>query len=145
MTVRKIDHIGITVANLDATIDFFQTCGLTLLGTGEVEGDWVGRIIGLDNVHSKIAMLGTPEGTANIELSEFITPPVEANPGYTPVNVPGLRHFSFLVNDIETLIGQIEAKGYSLVGKLEQYENAYKLCYVRGPENIIVELAEELG
>jgi catechol 2,3-dioxygenase-like lactoylglutathione lyase family enzyme len=149
MKLRRIDHIGIIVEDLEAAKDFFLTLGMELMGDGEVSGDLPDRIMGLQGTHSSLAMLKTPDGNANIELIKFHTPQPAAEakeglPDASP-NVPGFRHVAFAVEDIEKMVAKLEQKGARLMGEIVNYEDAYKLCYLRGPEGLILELAEELG
>jgi catechol 2,3-dioxygenase-like lactoylglutathione lyase family enzyme len=145
MTIKRMDHVGIVVDDLAAAIDFFQQLGLELQGEGQVGGDWVDRVIGLEGVRSQIAMLQTPDGSARIELSEFHSPPIRGGDRHAPANTPGIRHVAFVVDDIDAVVAGLRSRGAEFVGALEQYEDIYRLCYVRGPEGIIVELAEEIG
>jgi catechol 2,3-dioxygenase-like lactoylglutathione lyase family enzyme len=145
MTIQRMEHVGIVVGDLAAAVEFFVELGLELQGEGSVEGAWVDRVIGLEGVRAKIAMLQTPDGSGRVELSEFISPAAEGSGRIEPANVPGLRHVSFSVEDIDAVLAGLRARGADLVGEVEQYRDAYRLCYVRGPEGIIVELAERLG
>lgn len=144
MTIQRLEHVGIVVDDLAAAVEFFVQLGLEPRGQGQVEGEWVGRIIALDNVKAELAMLRAPDG-GEIELVKFHSPPPPPGDPQAPSNAPGLRHLAFLVNDIETLVANLQARGTELMGELVQYENSYRLCYVRGPEGIIVELAEKIG
>lgn len=140
-----MDHVGVVVDDLAAATAFFLELGFESQGEGEVEGDWADRIVGLDGVHSELAMLQTPDGQARIELVKFHSPPnPDGDPG-APANAPGIRHLSFLVDDVDATLAGLRAHGAELVGEVERYEDIYRLCYVRGPEGIIIELAEELG
>lgn len=145
MTIKRMDHVGIVVDDLPAATDFFVQLGLELRGEGPVEGDWVGRVIGLDNVRADLAMLQTPDGHSRIELVTFHSPPAEGERGYLPSNTRGLRHITFAVDDLDAVVAGLRERGSELVGSVEQYRDSYRLCYVHGPEGIIVELAEELG
>jgi catechol 2,3-dioxygenase-like lactoylglutathione lyase family enzyme len=145
MTIQRMEHIGIVVDDLAAAIEFFIDLGLDLQGEGEVEGRWVDRIVGLTGVRADIAMLETPDGHGRVELAKFHAPSAEpANP-HAPANTPGLRHVAFAVEGIDDVVARLRARGAELVGELERYEDSYRLCYVRGPEGIIVELAEKIG
>jgi catechol 2,3-dioxygenase-like lactoylglutathione lyase family enzyme len=137
--------VGIVVDDLAAAAEFFVELGLERVGEGPVEGDFVDRVVGLQGVRSEIVMLETPDGHARIELSKFHSPPGPSSDGPVPSNAPGIRHITFEVDDIDKDIAGLRARGYELVGELENYENTYRLCYVRGPEGIIVELAEHIG
>jgi catechol 2,3-dioxygenase-like lactoylglutathione lyase family enzyme len=139
-----MDHVGIVVDDLSAAVEFFVELGLELQGGGVVEGDLVDRIVGLDGVRSEIAMLQTPDGHARIELSKFHSPPAQGSGRQAPANTPGIRHVTFAVDDIDDVVSRVRARGYDLVGELVRYGDSYRLCYVRGPEGVIVELAEPL-
>jgi catechol 2,3-dioxygenase-like lactoylglutathione lyase family enzyme len=145
MTITRMDHVGIVVRDIAAAVAFFVELGLELQGEGSVEGPWVDRVIGLDGVRSDIAMLQTPDGKGRIELSQFHAPKAPLGDPHDPANVPGLRHVSFGVEDIDAMVEGLRTRGGELVGEVVQYENIYRLCYVRGPEGIIVELAESIG
>jgi catechol 2,3-dioxygenase-like lactoylglutathione lyase family enzyme len=145
MTIKRLEHVGIVVNDLEAAIDFFVELGLEPRGKGQVEGDWVGRIIALDEVKAELAMLRTPDGHGEIELVKFHSPPTQPGDPQAPSNTPGLRHLAFLVEDIDTVVAGLKARGTELVGELVRYENSYRLCYIRGPEGIIIELAEKIG
>ena len=144
MAIKRMDHVGIVVEDLAAAIEFFVELGLELRGTGPVEGEWVGRVIGLDGVRAEIAMLQTPDGHSRVELAKFHAPAGESADPQTPANAPGIRHITFAVDDIEALVDRLRAGGTELVGELERYKDSYILCYIRGPEGIIVELAQEI-
>jgi len=145
MTIQRLEHVGIVVNDLQAAIDFFVELGLEPRGKGQVEGDWVGRIIALDDVKAELAMLRTPDGHGEIELVKFHSPPTQPGDPQAPSNTPGLRHLAFLVEDIDTVVAGLKARGTELIGELVRYETSYRLCYVRGPEGIIIELAEKIG
>jgi catechol 2,3-dioxygenase-like lactoylglutathione lyase family enzyme len=145
MTIQRMDHVGIVVDDLDGATRFFVELGLELVGEGQVEGGWVDRIIGLTGTRSDIAMLQTPDGHSRIELSRFRAPSFDGAKRLEPANAPGLRHVAFEVDDIDAVVAGLRARGTELVGDLVRYEHAYRLCYVRGPEGIIVELAEPIG
>jgi catechol 2,3-dioxygenase-like lactoylglutathione lyase family enzyme len=140
-----MDHVGVVVDDLTAATEFFVQLGLEVEGEGSVEGDLVDRVVGLEGVSSDIVMLRTPDGHGRLELSKFKTPPVQGGDGHEPVNTFGLRHVSFGVEGIDALLAGLRARGVELVGELVNYEDTYRLCYVRGPEGIIVELAERIG
>jgi catechol 2,3-dioxygenase-like lactoylglutathione lyase family enzyme len=140
-----MDHVGIVVEDLAAATEFFVELGLVLEGEASVEGGLVDRVVGLEGVRSDIAMLQTPDGNGRIELSKFHSPPSQGGDREAPANAPGLRHVSFVVEDIDAVVAGLRARGTELVGELERYEDSYRLCYVRGPEGIIVELAERVG
>jgi len=145
MTVKRMDHVGIVVDDLPAAIEFFTELGLTPQGEGSVEGSSVDRVVGLDDVRADIAMMETPDGNSRVELVKFHSPPSQGDNGHEPANARGIRHITFAVEDIDGLIARLEARGGELVGELEQYEDIYRLCYMRGPAGIIVELAEKIG
>lgn len=145
MTVQRMEHVGVVVNDLAAAIEFFVELGLEPGGKGQVEGDAVDRIVALDEVKAELAMLRTPDGHGEIELVKFHSPPTPGGDRDAPANAPGLRHLAFLVEDVDTLVARLRARGVELVGDLVRYEDSYRLCYVRGPEGIIVELAEKIG
>ena len=145
MTIQRMDHVGVVVDDLPAAVAFFADLGLELEGEARVEGRMVDRVLGLEGVRSDIAMMRTPDGHARLELSKFHTPPGPPGDPRAPSNAPGIRHVTFEVEGIEDLLDRVVGHGAELVGELEQYENSYRLCYVRGPEGIIVELAEKIG
>jgi len=145
MTIQRMDHVGIVVRDLAAAIEFFVELGLELQGEGSVGGRSVDRVVGLDGVRAEVAMLQTPDGHARLELSKFHSPPSQGGDRHAPANTPGIRHVSFAVEDIDAVVAGLRARGVELVGELERYEDMYRLCYVRGPEGIIVELAERIG
>jgi catechol 2,3-dioxygenase-like lactoylglutathione lyase family enzyme len=145
MSIRRMDHVGIVVEDLGAATEFFLELGLELLGEGSVEGRWADRIVGLEDVRSEIVMLRAPDGDARLELAKFHSPPPRGGNRDAPANAPGIRHIAFVVEDIDALVVGLRARGAELVGELERYEDSYRLCYVRGPEGIIVELAERIG
>jgi catechol 2,3-dioxygenase-like lactoylglutathione lyase family enzyme len=145
MAIQRMEHVGIVVEDLSAAIEFFVELGLEPRGRGEVEGSWVDRIVALEGVNVEFAMLRTPDGEGELELVKFHSPPTQAGDPHAPANTPGLRHLAFLVDDIHAVVEALQARGTGLVGELVRYENSYWLCYVRGPEGIIVELAEKIG
>ena len=145
MTVQRMEHIGIVVDDLAAATEFFARLGLELQGEASVEGRSVDRIIGLEGVRAEIAMLQTPDGNGRVELAKYRSPPNQGDDPDAPANAPGIRHILFAVDDIDAALAGLQAHGGELVGELENYEDSYWLCYVRGPEGIIVELAEKIG
>jgi catechol 2,3-dioxygenase-like lactoylglutathione lyase family enzyme len=145
MTILRMDNVGIVVDDLQAAIAFFVELGLELEGEMTVEGQWVDRIVALDGVRNDIAMLRTPDGHSRLELMKFQTPPATTVEQNAPVNTLGIRRIMFAVDDIEDVIARLRAYGAELVGEVVQYEDQYLLCYVRGPEGIIVALAEQLS
>jgi catechol 2,3-dioxygenase-like lactoylglutathione lyase family enzyme len=140
-----MDHVGIVVDDLAAATEFFVELGLEVQGEGQVEGQWVDRVVGLEGVRTDIAMLQTTDGTRRLELVKFHTPPSQGDDRHAPANTRGIRHIAFVVEDIDAAIAGLRARGAELVGEVERYGNSYRLCYVCGPEGIIIELAEELG
>jgi catechol 2,3-dioxygenase-like lactoylglutathione lyase family enzyme len=145
MTIQRMDNVGIVVDDLKAAIAFFVELGLELEGETTVEGRWVDRVVGLDGVRNDIAMLRTPDGHGRLELMKFQTPPATTAEPNAPVNTLGYRRVMFAVTDIEDVLARLQARGAKLVGEVVQYEDRYRLCYVRAPEGIIVALAEELS
>ena len=140
-----MDNVGIVVNDLEAVIAFFVELGLELEGETTVEGPSVDRIVGLDGVRSDIAMMRTPDGHSRLELTRFHTPPATTAEPNAPVNTLGIRRIMFAVEDIEDVLARLQANGAELVGEVVQYEDSYRLCYVRGPEGIMVALAEALS
>jgi catechol 2,3-dioxygenase-like lactoylglutathione lyase family enzyme len=146
MTIKRMDNVLIVVEDLEAAIAFFVELGMELEGQTTVEGPSVDRVVGLDDVRSDIATMRTPDGHGRLELDRFHTPPaVRAEPVNPPVNTLGIRRIMFAVDDIEDVLARLQAHGAELVGEVVQYEDSYRLCYIRGPEGIMVALAEELG
>ncbi len=145
MTIQRMEHVGIVVDDLAAATDFFVELGLVLQGEFAVEGRSVDRIVGLDGVRVDGAMMQTPDGHGRLELVKFHSPSNQADSRSAPANAPGIRHIAFAVDDIDAVVAGLRAHGAELVGELERYENMYRLCYVRGPEGIIIELAEQIG
>ncbi|WP_040806511.1 VOC family protein [Nocardia concava] len=146
MAIQRMDNVLIVVEDLDAVIAFFVELGMELEGRSPAEGAWVERIIALDDVRQEIAMLRTPDGHGKIELAMFHNPkPIRPDPAPAPVNTLGLRRIMFAVDDIDDTIARLRSHGAELVGEVEQYEHLFRLCYLRGPEDIIVGLAEQLS
>jgi catechol 2,3-dioxygenase-like lactoylglutathione lyase family enzyme len=146
MTVQRMDNVGIVVDDLKAVIAFFVELGLELEGEATVQGRWADRTVGLDGVKCDVAMLRTPDGHGRLELSRFHAPPViRRTPEPAPVNALGYLRVMFAVDDITAVLARLQAHGAELVGEVVQYEDTYRLCYVRGPEGIIVGLAEQLS
>ena len=139
-----MDHVGVIVDDLAAAIDFFAALGLEPQGEGSVEGDWVGRVVGLDGVRAQIAMMQTPDGHSRVELVMFQAPPSPAGDAHAPSNALGIRHLCFAVDDLDAALDRLRPHGGELVGEVERYGDVYRLCYLRGPAGIIVELAERL-
>jgi len=144
MTIQRMDNVGIVVEDLEAAIAFFVELGLKLEGEATVDGRWVDRIVGLDGVRNDIAMLRTPDGHSRLELIKFHTPPATTAEPNAPVNTLGIRRIMFAVDDIDGVLLRLQTHGAKLVGEVVEYEDAYRLCYVRGPEGVIVALAEQL-
>ena len=145
MAILRMDNVGIVVDDLETTIKFFVELGMELEGETTVEGASVDRTVGLDGVRSDIAMLRTPDGHSRLELSKFHTPTAVSAEPNTPVNTLGIRRIMFAVDDIEAVLARLQANGAELIGEVVQYEDSYRLCYVRGPEGIIIALAEPLS
>lgn len=139
-----MDNVGIVVESLDEAISFFTELGLKLEGRAMVEGEWAGRVTGLGNQSVEIAMMRTPDGHSRLELSRFITPPVVADHRNAPVNALGYLRVMFAVDDLDELLNRLNKRGAQLVGEVVQYEDSYRLCYIRGPEGLLIGLAEEL-
>ena len=144
MTVKRMDNVGIVVEDLDAAIEFFTELGLDLEGRAPVEGDWADRVTGLHGMRVDIAMMRTPDGHSRLELSRFLAPPVLTDHRAAPVNALGYLRVMFTVDDIDATLVRLVNRGAQLVGEVVQYENTYRLCYVRGPEGILIGLAEQL-
>ena len=144
MTVLRMDHVCIVVADLDAAIDFFAEIGLEQKGRASVEGESVDRVIGLEGVHTDVVFMQTPDGHGQIELVKFHSPPHEGDERHAPANTLGLRHITFAVDDIDDVLARLQARGVELVAELARYENSYRLCYVRGPAGVVVELGEKI-
>ncbi len=140
-----MDNVGVVVDDLDAAVAFFIELGLELEGDAAVEGLWVDRVVGLDDVRADIAMVRTPDGHGRLELTKFHRPTAISAGQNAPANTLGIRRIMFAVDDIEAVLARLQAHGGALVGELGQYEDSYRLCYVRGPEGIIVALAEQLN
>ena len=145
MTVRRMDNVGIVVESLDGAISFFEALGLKLEGRAMIEGEWAGRVTGLGTQRVEIAMLVTPDGHSRLELSRFLTPPVVTDHRNAPVNALGYLRVMFAVDDIDETLARLRTHGAQLVGEVVQYKEAYRLCYIRGPEGLLIGLAEELG
>jgi catechol 2,3-dioxygenase-like lactoylglutathione lyase family enzyme len=145
MTVLRMDNVGIVVDDLEAAVAFFVELGLELEGEALVEGRWVDRVVGLDGVHADIAMVRTPDGHSRLELTKFHTPPAVGAAPNAPANTLGIRRIMFAVDDIEDVLARLQAHGAEVIGEVTQYEESYRLCYVRGPEGILIALAEQLS
>jgi catechol 2,3-dioxygenase-like lactoylglutathione lyase family enzyme len=145
MKMQRIDHVGVIVDNLPAAKAFFLDFGLDVQWEGELEGAWLDRIVGLNGVRTEAVMVALPDGQANLELIKFHTPSDDQGIPPQPANTLGIRHIAFVVDDIEAIVSSLKRKGMETVGVIQNYENAYKLCFVRGPEGIILELAEQIA
>src|SRR3954453_11605107 len=145
MTVKRMDNVGIVVEDLDAAIGFFTELGLELEGRAPIEGTWADGVTGLPGMRAEIAMMRTPDGHGRIELSRFLAPPVAADHRDAPVNALGYLRVMFAVEDIDDTLARLGKRGAELVGKVVRYGDTYRLCYIRGPEGILIGLAQELG
>lgn len=145
MAIQRMEHVGIVVDDLAAATEFFVELGLVLQGEAPVEGRWVDRVVGLEGVRADIAIMQTPDGNGRLELTKFHSPSNQGDKRHAPANTPGIRHVAFAVEDIDSVVAGLRARGAELVGEIERYKNRYRLCYVRGPEGIIIELAEQIG
>ena len=145
MTLQRMDNVGIVVESLDAAVSFFAELGLELEGRATVEGEWAGRVTGLGDQRVEIAMMRTPDGHSRLELSRFLMPPVVADHRNAPVNALGYLRVMFTVEDLDDTLARLRQHGAELVGDVVQYEDQYRLCYVRGPEGILIGLAEQIG
>jgi catechol 2,3-dioxygenase-like lactoylglutathione lyase family enzyme len=144
MTVKRMDNVGIVVESLDTAIAFFSELGLRLEGRAMIEGEWAGRITGLGNQRVEIAMMVTPDGNSRLELSRFLDPAVVADHRKAPVNALGYLRVMFAVVDLDDTLARLRTLGAQLVGEVVQYQDMYRLCYIRGPEGLLIGLAEEL-
>ncbi len=145
MGLKRMDNVGIVVDDLPTTIDFFRELGLELEGRATIDGEWAGRITGLGDQCVEIAMMRTPDGHGRLELCRFLRPPTVADHRKAPVNALGYMRVMFAVDDIDETLEKLRKRGAELVGELVRYGNAYRLCYIRGPEGLLIGLAEELG
>ncbi|GAB3173270.1 VOC family protein [Myceligenerans halotolerans] len=146
MTIQQMHHVSVVVDDLEAAVAFFAELGMELEGKAPIEGPWVDRVNGIDGIRVDIAMMRTPDGHGRLELTKFHSPAaVGAGPDNPPPNALGLRSIMFTVDDVDATVARMRAHGAELVGAVEQYEDVYRLCYLRGPQGIIVALAEELG
>ena len=145
MALRRMDNVGIVVDDLSATIEFFRELGLELEGRAMVEGEWAGRVTGLGDQRVEIAMMRTPDGHSRLELSHFLTPPTVADHRNAPVNALGYLRAMFTVDDIDETLERLRKRGAELVGEVVQYQDTYRLCYIRGPEGLLIGLAQELS
>lgn len=145
MTVKRMDNVGIVVEDIDAAIEFFSELGLELEGRAPVEGSWADDVTGLRGMRVEIAMMRTPDGHSRLELSRFLAPPVVAGHRTAPVNALGYLRVMFTVEDIDDTLVRLSNRGAELVGTVAQFGDTYRLCYIRGPEGILIGLAQELG
>jgi catechol 2,3-dioxygenase-like lactoylglutathione lyase family enzyme len=145
MTIRRMDNVGIVVEDLPAAISFFRELGLELEAQAMVEGEWAGRVTGLGDQRVEVAMMRTPDGHSRLELSRFLTPPVVADHRDSPVNALGYLRVMFTVDDIDESLDRLRKHGAQLVGEVVQYEDVYRLCYIRGLDGLLIGLAEQLG
>lgn len=143
--IKRMEHVGIVVDDLAQATAFFVELGLEPQGETSVEGSWVDRIVGLEGIQVDSAMLETPDGDGRVELVKFHAPPGPDGDSNAPANMPGLRHLAFRVDDLDDTLTRLQARGAKLVGEVEQYQDMFRLCYIRGPAGMIVELAEEIG
>ena len=144
MALKRMDNVGIVVEDLDATIAFFQELGLDLEGRATIEGEWAGRVTGLGDQRVEIAMMRTPDGHSRLELSRFLAPAPVADHRNAPVNALGYLRVMFTVDDIDETLERLRKRGAQLVGEVVQYKDVYRLCYIRGPEGLLIGLAQEL-
>src|ERR671931_220617 len=145
MALQRMDNVGIVVDDLPATIEFFRELGLELEGQATIEGDWAERVTGLYPMRVETAMMRTPDGHSRLEISRFLTPPVVADHRNAPVNALGYLRIMFAVEDIDDTLARLRKRGAQLVGEVVQYEDTYRLCYIRGPEGLLIGLAEQIG
>ena len=146
MTIQRMDNVLIVVDDLEAAKGFFAELGMEVEGETQVEGPWVDSVVGLDGVRADITMMRTPDGHGRVELSKFHTPPaVRAEPERAPTNALGMRRIMFAVDDLDDVVTRLRGHGGELVGQIAQYEDSYRLCFLRGPEGIIIGLSEQLG
>ncbi|WP_215058629.1 MULTISPECIES: VOC family protein [unclassified Lysobacter] len=145
MALKRMDNVGIVVEDLESTIDFFLELGLDLEGRAAIEGEWAGRVTGLGDQHAEVAMMRTPDGHSRLELSRFLRPTVVADHRNAPVNALGYLRAMFTVDDVDDTLERLRAHGAQLVGEVVNYKDVYKLCYIRGPEGLLIGLAQELG
>jgi catechol 2,3-dioxygenase-like lactoylglutathione lyase family enzyme len=145
MALKRMDNVGIVVEDLATTIEFFRELGLELEGRAMVEGEWAGRVTGLGDQRVEIAMMRTPDGHSRLELSRFLAPRVIADHRNAPVNALGYLRVMFAVDDVDETLARLHKHGAELVSEVVQYEDAYRLCYIRGPEGLLIGLAQELG
>jgi catechol 2,3-dioxygenase-like lactoylglutathione lyase family enzyme len=145
MALKRMDNVGIVVEDLAAAVDFFRELGLELEGRATIEGEWAGRVTGLGDQRVEVAMMRTPDGDSRLELSRFLAPAVVADHRNAPVNALGYLRVMFAVEDIDETLERLRERGAQLVGDVVRYKDAYRLCYIRGPEGLLIGLAEELA
>src|SRR5687767_2458056 len=145
MAIKRMDNVGIVVDDLTATIDFFRELGLELEGRATIEGEWAGRVTGLGDQRVEVAMMRTPDGQSRLELSQFLTPAPVADHRNAPVNALGYLRVMFAVDDLDDTLARLRPHGAEVVDEVVRYEDEYRLCYIRGPEGILIGLAEQLG
>ncbi|HKO39042.1 MAG TPA: VOC family protein [Solirubrobacterales bacterium] len=146
MAIQRMDNVLIVVEDIEAAQAFFAELGMEVEGETTVEGDWAGRVVGLDDLRADIVMMRTPDGHGGVELTRYHSPPaIRAEPEDAPANALGIRRIMFTVDDVEDTVARLRRHGGELVGEIAQYEDSYRLCFLRGPEGIIVGLAEQLG
>jgi len=145
MALKRMDNVGIVVEDLDGTIDFFRELGLELEGRATIEGEWAGRVTRVQNQRVEIAMMRTPDGHSRLELSRFLAPPIIEDHRNAPVNALGYLRVMFAVDDIDETLERLGKRGAQLVGEVVRYKDAYRLCYIRGPEGLLIGLAQELS
>jgi catechol 2,3-dioxygenase-like lactoylglutathione lyase family enzyme len=145
MAIKRMDNVGIVVEDLGATVDFFLELGLELEGRGDIEGEWAGRVTGLGDQHVEVAMMRTPDRHSRLELSRFIRPSIIADHRTAPVNALGYLRVMFAVDDIDETVERLRKRGAELVGDVVNYQDVYRLCYIRGPEGLLIGLAQELS
>src|SRR3989441_1731021 len=145
MALKRMDNVGIVVESLDTAIAFFTELGMKLEGRTTIEGEWAGRVTGLGDQRVEIAMMRTPDGHSRLEISRFLTPPAVADHRNAPVNALGYLRVMFAVDDIDETLEKLRKRGAQLVGEVVQYEDSYRLCYIRGPEGLLMGLADQLG
>lgn len=145
MTLKRMDNVGIVVEDLDRAVDFFVELGLELEGRATIEGEWAGRVTGLGDQHVEVAMIRTPDGHSRLELSRFLRPAVIADHRRAPVNALGYLRVMFAVDDLDDTLARLGKHGAELVGEVVDYQGVYRLCYIRGPEGLLIGLAQELS
>ncbi|MBN9364161.1 MULTISPECIES: VOC family protein [unclassified Devosia] len=145
MTLKRMDNVGIVVEDLDRAVDFFVELGLELEGRATIEGEWAGRVTGLGDQHVEVAMVRTPDGHSRLELSRFLRPAVIADHRRAPVNALGYLRVMFAVDDLDDTLARLGKHGAELVGEVVDYQGVYRLCYIRGPEGLLIGLAQELS